>query len=164
MISKTKLHQKVRAAATAGLSAALLFGLGIGVASAGEEMTYKGTGIYSATRTLLPLANGGAALSLANTNVATIEPSLTGFMYGECTGLGYLSPKNEMSVEIICTFRENEEDSFDLRGKGTADGIEMTVIGGSGKWADATGSGTFKRRWEKESRGTYDYELKISTP
>ncbi len=55
-------------------------------------------------------------------------------------------------------------DSFDAHGQG--DGIEgkVEIIGGSGKWTGATGTGTIKRKWAQGNRGTYEYEFTISTP
>jgi hypothetical protein len=65
---------------------------------------------------------------------------------------------------VYCTFNETGDDSFDLhaRGDGTSGSVE--IIGGSGKWAGATGSGTIKKKWAEDVRGTYEYEFKIATP
>ena len=42
-------------------------------ASAGESVTYRGTGTYVVVRTVLPMANGGAAVHLVNDTVAPIS-------------------------------------------------------------------------------------------
>ena len=132
--------------------------------SAGEPVTYRGTGSYVVTRTLLPMASGGAAVHLINDTIATIAPSESGFIFGDCAGLAYLSPTGDADTNVYCTFNENGDDSFDLhaRGDGTSGSVE--VIGGSGKWAGATGSGMIKKKWAKDERGTYEYEFKIATP
>ena len=135
-----------------------------GAVSAGEPVTYRGTGNYVVTRMVLPMANGGAAVQLVNDTSATISPSESGFIFGDCAGLAYLSPKGDTSTNVYCTFRELGEDSFDLhaRGDGTSGSVE--IIGGSGKWAGATGTGTIKKKWAQDQRGTYEYEFMISTP
>ena len=133
-------------------------------ASAGETVTYRGTGSYVVTRTVLPLASGGAAVHLINDTIATIAPSESGFIYGDCAGLVFLPPTGNPSTSVYCTFNETGDDSFDLhaRGDGTSGSVE--IIGGSGKWAGATGSGTIKKKWAQDARGTYEYEFKIATP
>ena len=135
-----------------------------GAVSAGEPVTYRGTGNYVVTRVVLPMANGGAAVQLINDTMATISPSESGFIFGDCAGLAYLSPKGDTSTNVYCTFRELGEDSFDLhaRGDGTSGSVE--IIGGSGKWAGATGTGTVERKWAQDARGTYEYEFMIATP
>lgn len=144
---------------------ALASALVCGVAAAGETVTYKGAGTFVATRVALPLASGGAAIHLSNDVVATIEPSPIGFMRGDCAGLGYLSANGEYSVEAYCTFAESAADAFDIKAmvKPEAGGV-VEVIGGIGKWAGATGSGTLKPKFAEGRRGTYNYEFEITTP
>ena len=43
------------------------------------------------------------------------------------------------------------------------DGATAKVIGGSGKWKGATGSGKFHTKFVKGNWVTYEYELKITT-
>jgi hypothetical protein len=146
------------------LAALLLAGASAGVAAA--ETTYSGTGNAVTSYTLLPLANGGAAVQMTNSNVATIAPSDPGFIYGDCAGLGYMPPEKEtMTGTFYCTFRESAADSFDI--KGTTEQVgqgTVEIIGGSGKWKDASGSGSFKRKFADGNRTTYDYEFRITTP
>jgi hypothetical protein len=134
-------------------------------ASAGETVTYTGTGTYSVTRALLPLANGGAALHLANDTVATIQPSESGFMNGDCAGLGYLSPDGEATMLAICTFDLTRADGFVVRLDGDPKaGSGVQVLGGRGKFENATGTGTLRRTFVEGDRGSYEYEFKITTP
>ncbi len=100
-----------------------------GAVSAGKPVTYRGTGSYVLTRAILPLANGDAVMQLIHDTIATIEPSESGFIYGD------------------------EEDS-----------ATVEIIGGSGKWTGATGAGIWKRKWGQDYRGTYEYEITITTP
>ena len=67
------------------------------------------------------------------------------------------------SGDIFCNFEENAEDGFDIRGKMMADGATAKVIGGSGKWKGATGSGKFHTKFVKGNLVTYEYNLKIMT-
>ena len=135
-----------------------------GAASAGKPVTYRGTGSYVLTRAIMPLANGDAVMHLIHDTIATIEPSESGFIYGDCAGLAHLSVENEYSSQFFCTFTETGGDSFDLRGRDEEDSASVEIIGGSGKWAGATGAGTWKRKWGQDNRGTYEYEIKITTP
>ena len=144
--------------------AAAVLGVGTVAALAGETVTYHGTGTFVATRALMPLANGGAAVHLSNETVATISPSEPGFIFGDCVGLGYLSPEAEYEVNVFCTFTETGDDSFDVKGEGGVKGGSVEIIGGSGKWSGATGTGTFTRKWADGPRGSYDYEFRITTP
>ena len=133
-------------------------------AAAGETKTYRGIGTYLATRALMPLTNGGAAVSITNTSIATFDPSESGFIYADCAGLGYVSSDGKITTNLLCAFRENETDGFDLMGKSDGDSVVVDVIGGSGKWEGVTGSGTFKRKFEDGPRGSYEYELTMTTP
>ena len=127
-------------------------------------MTYKGTGTYQVHRSLLPLVNGGAALHLINEVVATIEPSETGFVYGDCASVGYLSPEGEPEINGYCSFRETGEDGFVLKTQSDLEGGKAKVIGGSGKWAGATGDLVMKRKHIGKDGGTYEYTMTITTP
>ena len=135
-----------------------------GAVWAGEVVTYRGTGTYVLARTLLPLANGDAVMHLTHDTMATIEPSEIGFMSGDCAGLAHLTADGKYSSRIFCTFTETEGDSFDVRGESKGDDGTVEIIGGSGKWNGATGSGTLKRKWAEGNRGTYEYEFRIATP
>ena len=150
------------------ITRSLLMTMAMGAAAtvgAGETITYKGTGSATTSYALLPLSSGGAAVLLSNSSVATIEPSEKGFMDGECAGLGNMGPDNVISDgRVICTFDEGDGHSFDLKGEFAEGKGEVEVIGGSGKWKDATGTGTFKRKWVSGNRSTFEYEFKISTP
>ena len=133
-------------------------------AAGAETVTYRGTGTYVLTRAGLPLANGGMVMHLAHDTVATIEPSESGFIFGDCAGLGYLTAEGEFSSDIVCTFTERAGDGFDIRARGSKSTGTVEIIGGSGKWTAATGTGTVERRWAEGNQGSYAYEFKITTP
>ena len=134
-----------------------------GTAQAGEQR-YVGSGTYFATRVLMPLGNGGAAVKMDNEVVLSIAPSRVGFLFGECTGLGYISPQAEFTSTVYCTLREDDEHSIDIHAERTADGANGEVIGGSGRWEGASGTVTLKSRFEEGNRGSFDYQMKVSTP
>ena len=43
-------------------------------------------------------------------------------------------------------------------------GVAIEIIGGSGKWQGATGSGTIDRTRYRIGSGDFTYEVKITTP
>jgi len=131
---------------------------------AGETVIYKGMGTYEAMRAVLPLANGGAAVQLSNNIVATIEPSESGFIFGDCAGLGYLTAEGSYSGDVYCTFTETGNDSFDVKGVVRDKSGSVEILGGSGKWTGATGKGSIKRKYSAGTQGSYEYEFSITTP
>jgi len=148
----------------------LLISLGLGSlahedVSAGETVTYRGVGTFVANRSTLPLANGAAAFQLANDVVATIAPSESGVLYGDCAGLGYADAKGEYSARAFCTFAETETDGFVIDAS-VEPGVGGTVkiIGGSGKWTGATGDGILEAKADDGYGGSYSYEFRITTP
>ncbi len=155
----------MKATISRAIAAALACALVSGGLWAGETVTYKGAGTFVATRLVMPLASGGAAVHLSNDVVATIEPSDTGFMMGDCAGLGYISADGDYSVDAFCTFEVNATDAFDIRAMlNPEEGGEVEIIGGSGKWSGATGSGTIRPKYNEGVRGSYYYEFEITTP
>lgn len=148
----------------AGVAMALAAALGTTPTLAAETITYSGTGTYDAVRILMPLASGGATIIITARTTATVAPSEPGFLFGQCTGLAYVSDKNVTSTNVYCTFTETGDDSFDIHAKLTDGKGGVDIVGGSGKWKGSTGTGKIKRKFESGSRGSYSYEFKISTP
>ena len=155
-----KMHTSKKALLLAVPMTLVLYGSAV----AGETITYKGTGTYTAVKNLMPLAGGGAAVHMSFNTVATIRPSESGFMFGSCIGLAYLGADESYAANMLCTFTETGEDGFDIRGLGDGQTGKVEIIGGSGKWAGATGTGTFARMWTDGPRGSYEYEFAITTP
>ena len=152
----------VRAASTGAVIAALL--VCATAPAMAETVTLKGRGTYFVKRNLMPLSNGGAALHTTNTTVVSVEPSESGVMFGECAGLAYLAPDATVSSRVFCNFSENGKDSFVVQGELSPDGGAIKVIGGSGKWKDATGTGSISPLSENDAEGRYSYEFTITTP
>lgn len=134
-------------------------------AGAAETATLKGVASFVSTSATLPLANGGAALHLVNEIVATVEQSDAGALYGDCAGLGYLDAEGQYSVRALCTFAQSETDGFaiEVQVDPAAEGT-VKVIGGSGKWAGATGDGMLRAKTNEAYGGSFEYEFRIRTP
>ena len=143
---------------TAGLLLAVT-----GAGAGAEVVTFTGAVTYTAQRELLPLSNGGAAVHVTNRLVGTISPSDSGgFIFGDCAGLAYISPEGKLTIDNLCTFMENKEDGFTLRAQSGVEGGKSDVIGGTGRFAGATGEGRMRRTWTEGNRGSLAYELEIN--
>jgi hypothetical protein len=128
------------------------------------ETNYSGSGTYFATRVLMPMGNGGAAVKMDNQVVLSIAPSEYGFLFGECAGLGYISPEGTFASTAYCTLREDETHSLDIRAERTESGATGEIIGGSGRWEGASGSMKLNSKFEEGSRGSFDYSMTLTTP
>lgn len=138
---------------------------GLSVTAAGETVTYTGHGTYTTTRSLLPLSNGGAVLHTVTDTVAAVQPSESGFMYGDCAGLGYLSPDDDFTIKTICDFNLTSADGFVVSFQGDPEaGVSVRVIGGRGKFEKASGSGKARQTFLEGDRGSYEFEFRIKTP
>ena len=147
------------------LRVTLVGSLLIALQASAETTTYKGTGTFVSSSVTLPLANGGAAMHLTNDIVATIEPSPIGVMKGDCAGLGFLSAGGNYHVDSYCSFVESATDAFDVKAElSPGKGGTVEIIGGRGRWANATGTGKVTARSAGRHRGSYRYEFTITTP
>ena len=81
-----------------------------------------------------------------------------------CSGLGYAEKDAPGSADFYCSFMENETDQFDVKGTDNEGETKITVIGGSGRWAGATGSGTVKRTSNTGDKSRATFDLTITTP
>lgn len=118
-------------------------------AFAGETTKYTGTVYATPVKHLMPLGNGDAVLvvELAGIVALSDNPPTLGTLV--CTGMGLQKADNTTSTNFYCNIKQNDADSFDFKGNASeADGKSkgsFDVVGGSGKWAGATGKGKFKR-------------------
>ena len=73
---------------------------------------------------------------------------------------------NSTSTDFYCNIKQNDADSFDFKGNAAeADGKSkgsFDVVGGSGKWAGATGKGRFKRVMESDVGSKSVVEIEIT--
>ena len=134
------------------------------IISAEERNTYKGMGRSSGTEHTMSLANGETVVWATSEGVATISTDTPALLNTKCVSLGLIDTKNKYSSDFYCTMRENNKDSFDLKGKEFSKEGTFQIIGGSGKWKGATGSGKFKLVTYDEHAGAYTFEMTVTTP
>jgi hypothetical protein len=137
-----------------------------GAAHAGT-FNFKGSANTQSTQLQLPLANGGTVVTAGATGVAAMvsEQDAHPILFVmRCTGMGMLGTDGVQDIEFYCSFMANEKDGFDMHGSEKPDGSKATIVGGSGRWAGATGGGTFKRTQTGETSGRTTFDLKITTP
>ena len=111
---------------------------------AAETTKYTGTVYARPVKHLMPLGNGDAVLAIELAGIVALSdnPPTLGALV--CTGMGLQKADNSTSTDFYCNLKQNDEDSFDFKGNAaeTTDGKSkgsFDVVGGSGKWANATG-------------------------
>ena len=132
-----------------------------------ESMTFTGSASTSSTQVQMPLANGATVVTANATGIAAMtgeSAPIPILLELRCSGLGYAMDDSDGSTELYCTFMENDVDQFDIKGSEKSGETTITVIGGSGRWAKATGSGTLKRVSTSENSSRSTFELTINTP
>ena len=131
---------------------------------AGGTVSYNGTGNYVASTLTLDLGNGDTAFGARNEGIATISTDPPIILYGRCLGLGIIAKDNTISSDVYCTFRQNDEDSFAVKGRTGPKGGKGAIIGGSGKWKGASGSVKMTRTEVSGQSGTYTWQIDMTTP
>ena len=143
----------------------LLLSIPFTAISAGDKKTYNGSGRIFGSETSMTLGNGNTVKMLSSEGIATLSTNPPTLLDIKCVGMGVLTIDNRFSDEFYCTLRENDTDSFDLQGtEDEKGGGTVTVIGGSGKWKGATGSGDFELVSNNNELSTFTYKLTITTP
>ena len=154
----------MRATIKSAAAAVLGLALSCGSVAAGETVVYKGSGTYTAQKLTMTLGNGDIVFTGWNEGVATISTDPPMLLFGKCMALGIVNAEDHVSKDLYCTFRANDEDSFDINGRSGDEGGTADVIGGSGRWAGASGKVKMTRTSQNEDSGTYQFELEITTP
>jgi len=135
---------------------------------AAETTKYTGTVYASPVRHLMPLGNGDAVLAIELAGIVALSDNPPTLATLVCTGMGLQKADNSTSTDFYCNIKQNDEDSFDFKGKATEiDGKSkgsFDVVGGSGKWAGATGKGKFKRLMKTDTGTKTVLEVEITTP
>ena len=150
--------------AARGAAIGVLLALSAASSQAAEAVIYRGKGTYEVTRTPMRLHSGGAVVIISAQTIATFEPSESGFASGECSGVGYLSPAGDYSTDVYCTFSVRGGDGFDFRARTGSYGGSLEVLGGTGDWEGATGSGAFIHRFSEGTTVSFEYEIAIDVP
>ncbi len=135
---------------------------------AGETTKYTGTVYATPVKHLMPLGNGDAVLVIEVSGVIALSdtpPSLGALL---CSGMGLQKVDSSVKTDFYCNVKMTDEDSFDLKGvssesEGKSKG-SFAVVGGSGKWANATGKGSFKRLVKSDAGTKTILEVEITTP
>jgi hypothetical protein len=163
MTSKARLC--TRNSSVAALIVIVLSALiGVPGDAAAAAAALKGKGTYFVKRTLMPLADGGAVLHTTASTVASSDSSDGGVLFGECAGLAHIDGDGKAKGRIYCNFTEGGKDVFVVEADIGIEGGDVRIIGGSGKWSGASGTGMLKRIGEDGGTGTYLYEFNISAP
>jgi hypothetical protein len=127
-----------------------------------ESIEYTGRVYADRAANLLPLGNGNGAMTVQASGVVAMSgnpPSL--FALG-CAGLGLVDKEGDATMDVYCSLTEDGANAFDLKGKVHKGEGKFDVIGGSGRFAGATGTATYKRLGDASS-GTGVLEVKLKT-
>lgn len=130
--------------------------------AAAETIELTGRVYADRAANLLPLGNGDGAMTVQASGVVAMSgnpPSL--FALG-CAGLGLVDKEGEATMDVYCSLTEDGENAFDLKGRVHKGEGTFDVIGGSGRFAGATGKATYKRLGDASS-GTGVLEVKLKT-
>lgn len=138
-------------------------------AFAGQTTKYTGTVYASPIKHLMPLGNGDAVLIIEIAGIVALSGNPPTLSALTCSGMGLEKANGSTSTDFYCNIKASDEDSFDLKGKAleTADGKSkgsFKVVGGSGKWANATGKGKFNRILKTEAGSKTALEVEITVP
>ena len=131
--------------------------------AAAETIEYTGRVYADRSANLLPLGSGNGAMTVEAAGVVAMSgnpPSL--FKLG-CAGLGLVDEEGDATMDVYCTLYEDITDAFDLKGKVSKGEGSFEVIGGSGRYAGATGTARYKRHDDASDDGTGVLEVKLQT-
>ena len=131
------------------------------------EQTTKYTGTVYATpvKQLMPLGNGDGVLLTQSSGIVAMSGEPPTIHALTCAGMGLEKPDETTATSFYCNVRESAEDSFDIKGTaGDEAGGKFDVIGGSGKWAGATGKGKFVRTIQSKEGNKNVFEVEITVP
>jgi len=118
--------------------------------------------VYAASvRTLMPLGSGDAVISLNAQGIVAMSGD-TPLLFGmNCIGMGLQDSNDKITNNVYCTFKRNDADTFDIKGTVIDGKGDLNVIGGSGRYAGATGKGNFKRLADdEEGMGLIEFNIR----
>jgi hypothetical protein len=137
-------------------------------AIAGQTTKYTGMVFAAPVKHLMPLGNGDAILITEISGIATLSDNPPSINILICSGMGVVNKESQTTLNFYCSIKASDEDSFDFKGtsteeNGNAEGT-FDVIGGSGKWAGATGKGKFIRLIKSDAGNKAAFEVEITVP
>jgi len=113
----------------------------------------------------MPLGNGEGVLIMQSSGIVAMSGEPPTIQALSCSGMGLQKLDESTTTDFYCNLKENTEDSFDIKGTaGNETGGEFDVIGGSGKWAGATGKGKFVSVIQSEEGNKNVFEVEITVP
>jgi len=128
-----------------------------------ESIEYTGRVYADRSANLLPLGNGDGAMTVEAAGLVAMSGNPPVLFTLRCAGLGLIDTEGEAAqMDVYCSLAENDADAFDLKGKVSKGVGSFEVIGGSGRFAGATGSGSYKRL-DGSTDGTGIIEVKLNT-
>ena len=131
-----------------------------------EQLTLSGSGFFVSNNASRLLPNGDT-LALVRNEVMVNPDSGVGVLEGGCVGLGRHTPEDErFRGTAFCTLvAANGQDALVVEiVEPEEDIVEATIVGGSGRWADATGDGVFRTLVQRGDRGMFEFDLNVQTP
>lgn len=134
------------------------------ITASAATVTYTGTATIVVSRMSLPLVSGDSAVSATSVGVAAISTTPPTLLEMNCLGFGLHRIDETYAADFYCTLKAGTDDILDLKGIDGTGGGKVTIIGGSGKWRGATGTGTFTRVTATETDATSTFELEVITP
>ena len=134
--------------------------------SAGESVTYTGSGTVRGYETLMPLVNGESVVTAISNGVLAVSTTPPSILSVQCSAMGLMDAEDNLNLEYYCRMRDTQtgENVIALKGIETPDGNVVEIIGGAGRWAGATGKGTIKQMMGDDDRSEFTMELTITTP
>ena len=132
---------------------------------AGQTVKHSGTVYATPVKNLMPLGNGDAVVIMQSVGIVAMSGEPPTIHTMSCSGMGLQKADESIDTQFYCNLKENNDDSFDIKGTaGDETGGEFDVIGGSGKWAGATGKGKFVRVIQSDEGNKNVFEVEITVP
>lgn len=145
----------------------LLLFLAAQTATTAETIEYVGRVYADRSANLLPMGSGDGAMTVEVVGIVAMSGNPPSVFTLGCAGLGLVDKDGKSTTEAYCRLDETGSDSIDLKGKVREGKGTFDVIGGSGKYAGATGSAKYHRvagtTEETPESGTGVLELKVTT-
>lgn len=132
-----------------------------------DTSVYTGRSKTQSTQDALPLAGGSTALGVSATGTAAMVCCGTNIpiiVDVRCNGVGHVLASDQLhELVAYCRLSESQTDAFNLRINEQDGKADVNIIGGIGRWAGATGSGTFERQGTNTGFTDSTFELTITS-
>ncbi len=133
-----------------------------------DTTKYNGTIIGTPIKALMPLGNGDGVVLTQFAGIVSLSENPPSLGSINCVGMGLQNVENKTNADFYCNIKQSDADSIDIKGTvkdtGADSGGKFKVIGGSGKWASASGKGEFVRVEKGETANKTHIKMEIKTP